>query len=65
MKNELKQRLDGLLFAVLGDSTLVERWWYRPNKGLNDALPIDVYVLSPELVKNYIFEATNNNGDFD
>jgi hypothetical protein len=60
----MKQRLDGLLFAILGDAILVERWWHRPNKGLNDALPIDVYAVNPEAVKDYIFKAANLDGDY-
>ena len=63
-KIEMKQRLDGLLFAILGDAILVERWWHRPNKGLNDALPIDVYAVNPEAVKDYIFKAANLDGDY-
>ena len=59
---EMKQRLDGLLFAILGDAILVERWWHRPNKGLNDALPIDVYVVNPEAVRDYILKAVNPDG---
>ena len=64
MKIEMKQRLDGLLFAILGDAILVDRWWNRPNKGLNDALPIDVYVINPEAVRDYIFKAANLDGDY-
>lgn len=58
-----KQRLNGLLFAMLGDNVLVERWWNRPNKNFNNALPIDVFVVNPEAVRDYIMKAANLNGD--
>ena len=50
-----KSRLDGLLFAILGSQTLVERWWHSPNKAFGEAHPIDVFVLQPERVRDYIF----------
>ena len=59
-----KTRLDGLLFAILGDQTLVKRWWNRPNQAFDGAMPIDVFVLQPERVRDYIFNAANLGGDY-
>ena len=59
-----KERLNGLLFAIIGDEKLVERWWNSPNKYFDNALPIDVFVLQPERVRDYIFKAANINSDF-
>jgi hypothetical protein len=59
-----KTRLDGLLFAIMGDQILVERWWNRPNQAFDGALPIDVFVLRPERVRDYIFNAANLGGDY-
>ena len=59
-----KTRLDGLLFAMLGDQTLVERWWNRPNRAFDGAMPIDVFVLQPERVRDYIFNIANQNSDY-
>lgn len=59
-----KRRLDGLLFAIIGDQTLVERWWNSPNKSFDMALPIDLFVVNPERVRDYIFKAANLNSDY-
>lgn len=59
-----KNRLDGLLFAIMGDNKLVERWWHSPNKEFDNALPIDVFVLQPERVSEYIFRAANLTSDY-
>jgi len=31
------------LFAMLGDTSLVEKWWTGPNKHWNDETPLSVY----------------------
>lgn len=59
-----KTRLDGLLFAILGDQILVERWWNRSNQAFDGALPIDVFVLQPERVRDHIFDIANLGGDY-
>lgn len=61
----LKQRLDGLLFAMLGDAELVERWWHRPNQNFNGALPIDVLVVQPERVRDHVLESCGLRGRCD
>jgi len=60
-----KTRLDGLLFAMLGDSQLVERWWYSPNKAFDSERPIDVFVLEPDRVRDYVMRMANLNSDYD
>lgn len=59
-----KKRLDGLLFAVIGSETLVERWWNSPNHAFNLQHPSDVFVIEPEVVRDYIFRMANIGGDF-
>lgn len=59
-----RKRLDGLLFAIMGDSTLVERWWYSPNREFDSERPIDVFVLDPERVCQYVLRAANISGDY-
>jgi hypothetical protein len=54
-----KSRLDGLLFAIMGDATLVERWWFSPNHAFDSERPIDVFVLEPERVRNYVLVMAN------
>lgn len=48
---KLKQENDALLMAMLGDKELVEKWWHSPNKGFDDAHPIDV---DPKKVQEYL-----------
>lgn len=49
-----KNRLDGLLFAIVGSETLVERWWNSPNKAFDMQKPIDVFEVDSERVRDYI-----------
>lgn len=62
--NKSKQSLNGILFAMLGDDKLVNKWWNSPNKAFNNALPIDVWIVNPDSVKKYIMKAANLNGDY-
>ena len=48
---KLKQENDTLLFAMLGSKELVEKWWHSPNKGFDNAHPIDV---DPKKVQQYL-----------
>lgn len=50
-----KQRLDGLLFAILGDETLVDRWWNSPNQAFANSKPLELFESAPEQVRDYIF----------
>lgn len=59
-----RRRLDGLLFAALGDKTLVERWWARPNRAFGQARPIDVFEQDPYRVRDYIFSACGLTGEY-
>jgi hypothetical protein len=59
-----KSRLDGLLFAILGDQTLVERWWNGKNKAFDNEQPIKVFEQQPERVRDYIFRAANLGGEY-
>lgn len=59
-----KQRLDGLLFAILGDQTLVDRWWAGPNRAFDNQSPVEVFKMAPEKVRDYIFAAANLGSDY-
>lgn len=59
-----RSRLDGLLFAALGDTVLVERWWNNPNRAFDLARPIDVFEQDPERVRDYIMRACGLTGDY-
>jgi hypothetical protein len=50
-----KNRLNGLLFAILGDDDLVERWWSRPNAWLDEKTPEELFKTDPERVRDHIF----------
>lgn len=42
-----KNRLDLLLFLLLGSTDLVQKWWVSPNKAFDDRMPKDVYYQDP------------------
>lgn len=62
MNNISKTSLDGLLFAMMGSNTLVNRWWTDPNKAFDNQAPIDVFAVDPAKVRDYIFNAANLGG---
>jgi len=49
-----KQELDGLLFAIMGSTTLVKKWWNSPNEAFDQQKPVDAYNQMPEHVEQYI-----------
>jgi len=53
-----KNRLTGLLFAIMGSNTLVERWWATPNKSLDMKSPNLMYEINPERVRDLILSYT-------
>jgi len=54
-----KSRLDGLLFAMLGDQELVKRWWAGPNLAFDNQPPEKIFENDPVRVRDYIFRAAN------
>jgi len=42
-----KQRLDAILYLILGSNDLVHRWWHSPNEAFDGRLPKDVYYQDP------------------
>ena len=48
---KIKQENDVLLFAMLGQKELVEKWWQSPNQGFDGAYPADV---DPKRVQEYL-----------
>lgn len=59
-----RARLDGILFAIMGDTTLVEQWWQKPNAAWNMRSPQEVFDDDPESVRDYVFRAANLDGDY-
>lgn len=59
-----RRRLDGLLFAALGDAVLVERWWNSANQAFDQARPIDVFEQDPCRVRDYIFKSCGLTGEY-
>ena len=42
-----KQRLDAILYLLLGSTDLVHKWWNSPNTAFDDRFPKDVYYQDP------------------
>ena len=43
-----KQRLDAILYLLLGSTDLVHKWWHSPNTAFDDRFPKDVYYQDPQ-----------------
>lgn len=54
-----KERLNGLLFAIMGSNTLVKRWWNKPHQDLDNKPPVEVYESDPKRVTNVILKVVN------
>jgi len=59
-----KKRLDGLLFAIMGDGTLVDRWWNSPNGFFEGQPPAQVLDQDPQRVCDYILKSANLNTNY-
>ncbi len=59
-----RNRMDGILFAIMGDVKLVDQWWNKNNAAFDGARPLDVWETDPERVRDYIFQAANLGGDY-
>jgi hypothetical protein len=49
------------LFAMLGDTSLVEQWWTRPNKHWKDETPLSVYdrgIKAQQEVMEYVLQCS-------
>jgi hypothetical protein len=54
LDNHSKNKLDSILFAMLGNNELVEKWWDSPNKAFDMITPNEMLDLNHEYVVNYI-----------
>lgn len=55
----VRNQLNKMLFAMLGDNSLVQQWWESKNKGLDNKTPNEVYWSGEEgrqKVADYILE---------
>jgi len=48
--------LNRILFAMIGDSHLVNEWWNSQNKAFDYATPKEIYEETPDKVINYVME---------
>lgn len=58
MMNEVppsQERLSRILMSMMGDTSLVNRWWNTPNKFWNGETPYTVFQRDPINVRNYIW----------
>lgn len=57
-----KERYNRLLMALLGDESLVERWWKSPNKAFSGSTPDQISESDPQTLHRYILGQFN--GDY-
>ena len=57
--DSIRLRLNGLLFAITGSNTLVDRWWSTPNKEFGMQTPVEVFQTDPKSVAKYILSYAN------
>lgn len=48
--------LDRILFALLGDLNLVEKWWSSPNLAFDNKTPAEVYMNDKNSVEDYVLQ---------
>jgi len=51
-----KNRLNSLLFSILGSNELVEQWWDSRNKAFDMMTPNEMLELNSEYVVRYILD---------
>lgn len=54
-----RERLDGILFAIMGDDLLVEQWWNRSNVVFDQQTPLVMFDQDPERVRDWVLQAAN------
>lgn len=50
------EALNRILFAMIGDSHLVNLWWDSQNRAFDYATPKEIYEENPEKVIRYVME---------
>ena len=48
--------LNKILFAMIGDSHLVNEWWNSQNKAFDYATPKEIYEETPDKVIDYVMK---------
>lgn len=51
---EMREQCDLWLLSLLGSRSLVERWWAGPNRAFGMQTPENVFLESPDRVRNYL-----------
>lgn len=54
-----RERLNGILFAIMGDEHLLEQWWNRPNVVFDQQTPLAMFEQNPERVRDWVLKAAN------
>jgi hypothetical protein len=47
-------RINRLLFAMIGDMKLVEKWWSSPNWAFDKRTPAEAFKEDPQAVYDYV-----------
>ena len=56
-----KNKLNSILFSLLGSDELVERWWESPNKAFDMMTPDEMLDLNPDYVVKYLLDQLSSN----
>lgn len=51
----LRKQCNALLFAMIGNKELVEKWWISPNLAFEGETPETVFAKNPRQVFNYLW----------
>ena len=55
----MRSVINKYLFAMLGSTELVARWWDSPNKAFGSKTPEEVYDVDPDKVLSYVIGASD------
>lgn len=53
-ENNLKQRANALVKALVGSEQYVNKWWTGPNKAFDNKTPLDEWATNPRKVYEYL-----------
>ena len=55
----MRSVINKYLFAMLGSTELVSRWWSSPNKAFQSKTPEEMYTTDPDKVLSYVLGASD------
>ena len=62
MIEDIPEKYNRILLAVLGSKELITKWWSSPNKSFGNVTPIEMWDRDKDRVKNYLLRQLN--GDY-